>query len=50
MKIDFRGKEVFSRYGEFYSNVLSRSAIFHGTLRELKGPAERRQWFGMPNC
>lgn len=30
MKIDFRRKEVFSRHGDFYWNVLSSSAISCG--------------------
>lgn len=29
---------MFSQFGEFYSNMLSSSAISHELLKEFKGP------------
>lgn len=45
-KIDFSGKEVFLRHGDFHCNVLSSSAISCGWLRELRGPPEKKQQDG----
>lgn len=36
--------------GEFYSNMLSSSAIFHRLIKELKTPTERCQQVGIPSC